>query len=426
MVDPNRSDLRTRARRAWTRAVSVPFLLVPMILVFAALAQSVASETPVATQAPLYRNLSDEELAARGLQRTAIAGVFQILPPPANFNPMTATDADLRRYGFPKRPVDLRSAEYHTWERTFSNPLLHFVNKPPLAGPNLRSLKTKTRLTYGPYTSNSSWSGIVSGTVTANQPSNIVPYGDQRAISTLYATMACPNVDGTPVAELQIYAVAEWIGIDGYDDLVDQDGLIQSGITATHQCAYYVPNSGGLGCTPGPGVNCVASCQASYNLFGMVIPNRQAANYLSDISQFTSAITVNPGDIVLVQISPISAAAQEYFFVDLNSNQFDAEYIEVDTTANPMTINYGVADWIVENPEVQVWGATQASHMAHYGTTFMWNAHATAAVDPAAWLYPGTGGALLPLYITDANGNTLSSVSTLGQETLMFFQPYQP
>src|SRR6478752_8881675 len=61
---------------------------------------------------------SQTRTEASAALETEIPGVAAFTRPPASFNPLTATDAELDRYGFPSRPSrDLGADVLARWER---------------------------------------------------------------------------------------------------------------------------------------------------------------------------------------------------------------------------------------------------------------------------------------------------------------------
>jgi hypothetical protein len=407
---PRRLEIRKRVEPIFVLGIITTF----SISLLLAAAQAAPPANKETARMVGLRGLSEEELASLGLRSTGIPGIFRHVRPPANFDPVGASDVELARYGFPSRPPDTHSVRYRQWKTTFSRPL-RFADRPLSTGDKnrLRSIHPRPRPIMQTYTFNPNWSGMLNGNPTGTVFNNGVPngpvaFGSPSAITDIRAIMTCPNVDGSNPN--RVTNVAEWIGIDGYDNLGVNDGLIQAGISVE---------------SPGP-----LTGGFSYGPFSTVISSNSSES-TGGVMDMHPPITVNPGDAVLVDITPMfdfsfpfgggSEAAQSYFFLDLTTGDADSYVMDQST---PLIINYALADWIVEDPGGQIFGTGTPStvSMAHYGNLFMWDAYATLTSPAGSFIYPGTG-TLTPLYFTDSNGNVISTVSVLGKDTLMFFQP---
>jgi hypothetical protein len=66
---------------------------------------------------------------------TNLPFAYSIQPIPVGLNPLTASDDELQKYGFPRRPA-AGSAALRAWQRVFARPLRqHVVTLAPLERP---------------------------------------------------------------------------------------------------------------------------------------------------------------------------------------------------------------------------------------------------------------------------------------------------
>ena len=173
---------------------------------------------------------------------TKIAGVSAFMRPPASFNPLTATDAELDRYGFPPRPNrDLGAGDIAQWERRVMSqtrivPQLQQTNTFHAPAKSIKQTKT----TSGVIEANSeNWSGY-----TIIDSSN--PF--VRPGSQVEAQFIVPKPASGCGSKADTYSSANWVGIDG----AFSNDVLQAGTETDLNCAsgpaYYAwiewyPNS---------------------------------------------------------------------------------------------------------------------------------------------------------------------------------------
>lgn len=124
-----------------------------------------------------------------------------ILKPPADFNPLNATPADLKKYGFPSKPTDETSLK--SWTRVME----HAIN---YVAPDQTALDPKSYPTNGLVDSEEwdNWAGYVQISSDNSNASYQEAFGDITV--TQYTGTACPSY---------------WYGMGGYND----SNIVQAG-----------------------------------------------------------------------------------------------------------------------------------------------------------------------------------------------------
>jgi len=124
-----------------------------------------------------------------------------VLVPPAGFNPLTATSAQLNEYGFPPRPTDPSALQQ--WQAEFRN-YSGAANPPPfLAGSNITTqtgpVLGSDPITAGTTTS-SNWSGYVilgsSGTFTHAETTFVEPDKTYPTVCATHAEVTWAGIGG--------------------------------------------------------------------------------------------------------------------------------------------------------------------------------------------------------------------------------------
>jgi hypothetical protein len=186
--------------------------------------------------------IAQTQTAAPAALETEIPGVAAFTRPPASFNPLTASDVELDRYGFPPRPNrDLGSEALARWERRAMSqtrivPQLQQTNT--FHAP-IRSLK-QIKSARGTVEANSeNWSGY-----TIVDPAN--PFA--KPGSQVEAQYVVPKPASGCASGSETYSSANWVGIDG----AFSNDVLQAGTETDLDCAaganYYAwiewfPNS---------------------------------------------------------------------------------------------------------------------------------------------------------------------------------------
>jgi hypothetical protein len=172
--------------------------------------------------------------------QTNVQGMVSSPPPPADFNPLSASDAEIEQYGFPPRP-DAQSApdEYGHWKK--------LVSVPRVANPKLQ----QTTIYNGPAQHVSSGETLHNGAVSAFSQnwSGYAVAGKNGTFtknnSAIYAQWV------VPVAQ-QPFGVcngiwdysSQWIGFDGFNsgDVLqagtEADAICSGGITESYYSSW--------------------------------------------------------------------------------------------------------------------------------------------------------------------------------------------
>jgi hypothetical protein len=173
---------------------------------------------------------------------TPIAGVSAFVHPPPNFNPLTASDTDLDRFGFPPRPSAEEGADMMAhWERRAKSQtriVPQLVQGEKFHGPvrAIKQIRTTSGVIEG---NNENWSGYT-----------ITDLGNPFAKpgSRVEARYVVPAPASGCEAKSDTYSSANWVGIDG----AFSNGVFQAGTETDLDCtsgpAYYAwiewfPNS---------------------------------------------------------------------------------------------------------------------------------------------------------------------------------------
>src|ERR1700737_3620593 len=146
--------------------------------------------------------------------------------PPDGFNPLTASDSDLVKFGFPRRPnKTTHPLHFAKWEKTLSRPI-HRIQ--PATHP-VKAISLPTQIkSFGATRNNNA----VAGALLANLI-------DSAPLNSVSASWVVPNVQPPPSASLGagrfkdgVYKSGTWIGLDGYGTLDSTFLPILSGFSA--------------------------------------------------------------------------------------------------------------------------------------------------------------------------------------------------
>ena len=303
---------------------------------------------------------------------TNLAGATTSVAPPAGFNPLEASDADLAAFGFPPRPdANLEPNAFASWNKAIlaskTRVFPQLVQNGVFHGPKKNAAKP-TEVSNGTGTS-SNWNALVdySSASSYNQSTSfyyliadfVVPIARQ-------AFGACNNTTD--------YA-ASWIGIDGSGS----GDVLQAGTQSMANCsstAYY----------------------AWYEWY----PYSEVA-----ISNFP----IVPGDDVFVEVWNTTATQGYVYMVNYNNNTS----VEIGFTAPSGTKLVGnSAEWVVERPSSGSSLTTLANYISDYFSdcyAYTWN---------GTQYTPGTSSAYN--YTMLDNSNYAISYATLLGSTGIWFQ----
>jgi hypothetical protein len=251
--------------------------------------------------------------------------------PPLGFNPLTATNAELMKYGLPARP-DKTALPKHSavWERIMSRPL-HVV------APKYQLNKTVHRPKSAADTnaSNATWSGAV----LSSPPSGQTFY-------SISASFIVPNAYPPPSARVSAttwqdgsYDCSIWIGIDGYGTA----GVLQTGVT----------------------------CQVTVS--GGQITSQSAAPWFEWYPAYEvgfSNFSVKPGDLVHCVVCGGTGSTSGYCAISNLSSGISTS-TTIPSPQNGIVIQGVTAEWIAEDPTEEPSGTPWP--FPDYGATFFYD-----------------------------------------------------
>jgi Peptidase A4 family len=293
------------------------------------------------------------------------------LRPPANFNPVTASDAQLDTYGFPPRPDAAKSPEaYADWKHVVTLPTTRIV--PDLVATKVVNGPVKS-LVKGQKAANG-----ITGAKSGNWSGYVVSSGAdpfKAAKTTIFATFVVP-VARQAIGECSSASVhsSEWVGLDGSGSA----DVLQAGIRAGATCA-----SG----------KTTATYAAWYEWF----PESEI-----DIASFPIAA----GDLIYVYVWNTSLTAGHYYLADVTQNKSTSLAF---AAPKGTSLKGNSAEWIVERPSI----GGKDSVLTNYTSDPWLSAHVL--------LNNGT------LYSpTDANGGESESLTMMDGSTAISFADTTP
>ena len=341
-----------------------------------ALAAALVLAAPMAGIAQNTRHLQPNEHALN------LPGATTFEAPPADFDPIGASDEELAYYGFPPRPNQFAQAKaYATWfkamkaskvrivPRLEQTSIFHGPVKPrkaidPTAVESNPLLSTQARNTS--YSSN--WSGYVDF-------SGATSYGS----SSFYFLV---NDYVVPVAQQAFGACtggwdwgSAWNGIDGWGS----SDVLQAGIEFDAYCSGSTRSS-------------YYSAWYEWYPYGEVR---------------ISNLPIAPGDDMFVEIWHTSSTQGYAYLVNENT----AQSVEVGFTAYPGYPLVGnSAEWVVERPTVN----GSLANLTNYIMDPFWDAYAYTESDAFFNVNSAT-----PVDMEDNNGNVISYPEYLGLDTFV-------
>jgi hypothetical protein len=280
-----------------------------------------------------YSNAQRPTASAENEMKTNLPGVTTKAAPPDGFKPLTASDEELAKFGFPPRPSQTALPKvYATWAKAVQAAKNHIV--PELQKTNIshhpHESKGKGAIDGSFYSSN--WSGEVATTSAYNWYSPNAFYYVYSEFEVPLAQQAFGACTGDWDYDLA------WVGIDGYSGYGYND-VLQSGIEADAYC---------------------------YNYYGSYYRNtfysawfEWVPDYLVRIPNFPIA----PADEVFVEVWSTSPTQGHAYIVNYSTNS----YVVVSFNAPYGTYLTGnSAEWIVERPFVNGYLSTLTNYVTDY------------------------------------------------------------
>ena len=287
-------------------------------------------------------------------------------PPPSGFHPLTASAADLTKYGFPPRPDHPQHLEHYGRLFDQITDSFHYIEPTFQVNTNIRHgvVPRPDVVIQAGNEVNPIWSG------------GVVFAPPEMSFRWIAGQWMVPNVNAPN--ENQGYYAAVWIGIDG-------DGSPQS----PDVCQA--------------GINCDVS-RSGTSVSRTFYPWWEWFQASADTGEVQiTNLEVGPGDTVGVVMFTTGAGSTEaiVFFANLTSNIGTSFVME----AQPgVSLVGNSAEWVVERPTVD----GQISMLADYGEVFF------SGCDAVAYSPDGTnselvgGGTEVYIDMTDFNDDILS------------------
>jgi Peptidase A4 family len=300
------------------------------------------------------------------------------LTPPANFDPVRASDAQLEAYGFPPRP-DAAAApgEYAVWKSVVTLPAKRITPQLQATtianGPAKITAVSQGATAYGVTSPN--WSGYA-----INDTNN--PFAAPKTY--VYGSYIVPTAQqafGT-CSSTEVYS-SQWIGIDG----LNSSDVFQAGSEADATCSGGVTN-------------------AYYAPWYEWYPNSEVR-----ITNFP----ISPGDLISLYIWNTSTTKGDFYMVDQTTNSYTTLSFKA---PHGTTLQGNSVEWILEQPQV----GGSLSSLTNYVTDPWYYCH--AKISGGATYSPGSAptGQLYSLTM-QANSANISYADTSTNNGLTYVNP---
>jgi hypothetical protein len=322
-----------------------------------------------------------------GTVAAAMAGetpsIYRFPTPPTGFAPITASDAELAKYGLPPRPNPFvhSALPYATWSRAMA--AAHTPVEPQVVHTGRRHIRAIVinagRARRAGTEQSTNWAGqaLINpvGSFGAGSYAEVVGQWVVPAVQQAIGTCG-----GTDVSAI-------WVGIDGTGGSSD---VAQAGTEADASC------SGGVN-------------RPSYYAWFEWYPGDEY-----EVSNFPIA----PGESVLVVVQATSATTANATFVDVQSNQYTVLGF---AAPSGTTLVGDSAEWIVERPTI----GKSLGKLADYGLIWMSSeiAYMQDELNTGSYDLGGVGGpgrTPVTLNMIDDNGNPLSNAFPQGPSAQYF------
>jgi hypothetical protein len=301
--------------------------------------------------------------------------------PPAQFDPLTASQPALDFYGLPPRPDPLTApGPYGEWLKMVTAPVTrvtpHLVTGNISFGASVIGVPPPTTQSAATVTTNPAWSGFA--IVDSSGPFKV-------AKTTIYADFVVPTLF-QPVGTCSStpYWYVAWPGIDGYNT----PDVLQAGVAGEATCA-------------------ANKTTETFYVWTQWYPAKIAVD---------TSFVVTPGDTLTVAVWATSATAGKALIEDTQRNTS----IEVNIPAPSGTSLSGkTAEWIVEAPS----GGYPKYPLGHYATAGWFNLFVAVPVGTATRAYyPGSSPTGTVYNITmDEDGSPASVPQLFGTSALWFY-----
>jgi hypothetical protein len=318
---------------------------------------------------PLMAHAADDAAGGEKAQvSTSIPGVQAFLPLPKDFNPETASNDELLRYGLPPRPNRQESpVAFKAWQSRVEGAKHRIV--PELQQTNVRhppiniDKQVRTRVDGGVTTSNN-WSGYA----ITGPNGQFSKWGSE--ITGSYMEPA-PGCDASAAGDKH---ASIWVGIDGYGS----PDVLQTGTEVDVIC-------------PAPFASPTNVVHYAwyewYPAYSIAIQN----------------MTVRPGD--KIDVAVFTSDGTHRFVSIENASTFQTFTLDMSPPAGTTLLGNSV-EWVVERPEIN----GVLTNLAHYGSLAMQSIY--------VW-YQSPGGAPQANYPGDAPSGTIYTINMVSGSNIL-------
>jgi hypothetical protein len=271
---------------------------------------------------------------AKGQVPTGAGAPIVYAAPPAGFNPVTASDAQLAQYGFPPRP-DLSVPDlYAHWVRMVTAPQTRLTNvtvqTTNVVNGSIGGRQDKGTVGNVTATQSNNWSGYAIAS-----PSGTFRVSD----SFVFAEWDVPaaGVDNCSYAP---YAASQWVGLDGFSNL----DVLQAGTTVT-------------------------ACPATYSAWYEWYTYHCTVNSTTyPCYQNTLSLAISPGDYIATEVWYTTSAPEGHaYMLNYTTQQsVSVAFNQPPSSASGTGYSGNSAEWIVERPSLISGTTVTLENLADY------------------------------------------------------------
>lgn len=331
---------------------------------------------------------------------TNVPGIRVVAPPPAGFDPVTASPAARKQYAIPPAPDPTAAPwAYQQWQKAMGG-LRNRPAAPVLRQTNIYNGPIKNKKVSSSVPPGNTAAGPNSGKIAGAPSNNIVVAASSNwsgpsivASGNPFVLEAIQGEFVVPTAHVEFgtcngtaYYSSQWPGIDGNGS----NDVLQAGVEVDASC------SGG-------------ATAGFYSAWIEWFPNFETR---------VSSPAIHPGDLVFVQVwnvSPTVGYAYFYNYSTQETNQYQL------TAPSGTTLQGNSLEWIVERPTV---GGSLAYLTNYIDVSWPYNiAWNYAAITPT-YYYPGADPApyTLELLTMIGNGGNVISYGSPQQPGFLYFE----
>lgn len=328
---------------------------------------------------------------------TNLAGIRLVPPPPAGFDPLTASAGELQKYAVPPAPnAAVNPRAYAEWQRAVSGPknqpMAPVVSQTSIKNGSVKLAPNSSPLGKPSSSVNTNAGEVSNSAIAANSYNWSGPAFYDKSnpfkVSAIIGEFTVPTVQ-------QAFGSCDggwdyssnWAGIDGFGS----SDVLQAGIEADAYCKN-------------------GSKSTLYSAWIEWYPFNETR---------VSAPSIKPGDVVFVEVWNVSPTVGYAYLYDFSNLSYGIYQL---TAPSGTTLVGTSAEWVVERPGVGGGLATLANYI---DSSWPYNIAWTYAAAKPAYYYPGsapTSGttSLYSLTMLDNSGKPISSGEAENFDFLFF------